>query len=244
MKIKAIDLNAYKNIVILTGAGVSAESGLPTYRGAGGLWTQGDTAEVSQADIVQKNPKRMWEFFAGLRPLIDNVAPNAAHRALAEAEAKLQAGQKFTLVTQNIDQLHQRAGSKNVIEMHGSLFRTRCSRSGCELTPFEDRATYDEPPTCAKCNSILRPDVVLFGEEIPPDADWHTKRALRDCDLFIAIGTSGTVSPASSFVRSAKYAGAKTILVNMEPSDNSAFDSQEIGPAGTVVPQLFGIATS
>jgi NAD-dependent deacetylase len=237
-----IDLSAYTSIVVLTGAGVSAESGLPTYRGAGGLWTQGDTAEVSQAEIVRTNPARMWEFFGSLRPMILEAQPNAAHIALSQAQSKLSASQSMTIITQNIDGLHQRAGSKQVVELHGSLFRTRCANEKCQLSAFDDSQKYAEPPLCKLCGSVLRPAIVLFGEALPPEAEHKAKRALRAVDLFIAIGTSGTVSPAADFVRSAKYMGAKTVLVNLDKADNQSFDQQIIGPAGTVLPQAFGLS--
>jgi len=236
-----INVARYKNIVVLTGAGISAESGLPTYRGAGGLWTEGDTAQVSQADIVQKNPARMWEFFGMLRPKILEAQPNAAHIALAKFEAQLKPDQKFLLITQNIDGLHQRGGSKRVAELHGSLFRTRCSNDACSTEPFADQQSYADLPRCSTCSAVLRPDIVFFGEMIAVDAEHQTRKALREVDLFIAVGTSGTVSPASDFVRSAKYAGAKTVLVNMDRAENSAFDHELLGPAGTLVPQLLGV---
>jgi NAD-dependent deacetylase len=136
---------------------------------------------------------------------------------LAEAEQRL-VGRAFTIITQNIDGLHQRAGSANVIELHGSVFRSRCSNASCERLPFEDEDDpCDELPSCPDCGSVLRPDVVLFNEFLPGGVEWHAKRALRDCDLFVAVGTSGTVAPASNFVRSAKYAGARTVFVNGEP---------------------------
>jgi NAD-dependent deacetylase len=236
-----IDLTRYNDIVVLTGAGISAESGLPTYRGAGGLWTQGDTAEVSKAGIVQTNPSRMWEFFGMLRPKILEAQPNAAHLALAQVQEKLSPTQRLTIITQNIDGLHQRAGSKQVIELHGSLFRTRCANEKCDLPAFEDMQVYEAAPTCPRCSSVLRPDIVLFGEALSAHADHQTRRALRTVDLFISIGTSGTVAPAADFVRSAKYVGAKTILINLDRTDNAAFDQQIIAPAGTAVPQAFGV---
>lgn len=237
---KPIEWTTYKNIVVLTGAGISAESGLPTYRGPGGLWTIGDTAKMSQSDIVESDPDSMWAFFGSLRPKILSVAPNAGHLALAQLEKVLSQDQKFTLITQNIDELHQRAGNRSVLELHGSLFKTRCSNSKCDLKAYSDDNAYEQCPRCDKCGAVLRPDVVLFGEPIPPDPEWHSKRALRNCDLFIAIGTSGTVSPASEFVRSAKYVGARTILINLDRTKNDSFDQQFEGSAGTILPTLIG----
>jgi NAD-dependent deacetylase len=167
--------------------------------------------------------------------------PNPAHLALAEWERLLRADQQLTVITQNVDGLHQRAGSKNVIELHGSVFQTRCVDGTCSLKPFADKDIYQlDTRACSLCGKGLRPDVVLFDESLPAEAEWKAKRALRDCDLFIAIGTSGTVSPASRFVESAKYVGAETVLVNLEPMTpaNQAFDKELIGPAETLVPEL------
>jgi NAD-dependent deacetylase len=240
------DLRQYRHIVVLTGAGVSVASGLPTYRGAGGLWEEGDTARVSTVDILETDPRAAWQFFGSLRPKIAAAQPNKAHSALAECQRHLKPNQSFTLVTQNIDGLHQRAGSTDVVELHGSLFSTRCSNEKCSLEPYADQEGHlDILPKCSICQSLLRPDIVFFGEAIPAKAEWLVKRALRNCDLFIAVGTSGTVSPACDFVRSAKYAGARTILVNLEPMvpGNSAFDQELLGPAEELLPSLIAVSS-
>ena len=170
-------------------------------------------------------------------------APNQTQRIWhwAEWEAALAPHQEFLLVTQNVDALHQRAGSKNVVELHGNIMQTRCSNPSCTLQPYRDEQSHlDKAPSCPMCGSVLRPDVVLFGEEIPALTSWTVKRALRDCDLFLAIGTSGLVTPAANYVRSAEYAGARTILVNLEPMTmpNPAFKEQYLGPAEEVLPNL------
>lgn len=147
----------------------------------------------------------------------------------------------MTVITQNIDGLHSLSGSKNVIELHGSILRSRCNNRDCRLEPFEDIEIHSKDiPLCPICSTQIRPDIVLFNEELPAQADWLSKRALRDCDLFIAVGTSGTVSPACRFVDSAKYMGATTILLNLEPMNpsNRAFDSEIIGPADETLPLL------
>lgn len=153
---------------------------------------------------------------------------------------------QFLLVTQNVDSLHQRAGSRNVVELHGNIGYTRCTNDTCKLEPFEDRAAHaDAVPTCSLCGSVLRPHAVLFGEAIPPLAGWQAKRALRDCDLFIAIGTSGLVSPAADYARWAEYAGARTVLVNLEAMKipNPAFKEVHLGKAEDILPGLlFGAA--
>ncbi len=239
---KPVFIERYKNIVLLTGAGISVASGLRTYRGPGGIWEEGDTARVSHIDILKDEPELVWKFFGPLKEQILSCQPNKAHFVLAELQQKLKADQNLTLITQNIDCLHTRAGSKNVLEMHGSLFRTRCSNQDCKLRAFEDSQVYSGMPECAQCKSMLRPDIVFFGEEIPLDAMWAVKKALRDVDLFIAVGTSGTVSPAANFVASAKYMGARTILVNLEAMNprNQYFDEEVLGKAEDVLPELLG----
>jgi len=242
MNIVPLKLNKYQHIVVLTGAGISVASGLPTYRGVGGLWTVGDTARVSDVEILKTDPQAAWELFGSLRKSVATAQPNAAHKALADCQKQLAGNQTITLITQNIDGLHQRAGSKDVVELHGSLFMTRCSNASCKLAPYADQDPHLQAlPQCSICQSLLRPDIVFFGELIPASADWSTKRALRNCDLFLAVGTSGTVSPACDFVRSAKYAGARTILVNMErsASSNDPFDQELLGKAEEILPMLF-----
>jgi NAD-dependent deacetylase len=241
-----VDTSAYRNIVALTGAGISVASGLRPYRGPGGLWEEVEASGVADVRVMQDRPAVAWRFFEEARAVIQRAEPNPAHLALARLETGLRSDQSFTLITQNIDGLHQRAGSKNVVELHGTLARTRCSIPTCALEPFEDHAReIRECPSCPLCSAPLRPDVVLFGELIPAEAEWRSKKALRDCDLFIAVGTSGTVSPASNFVRSAEYAGARTIFVNLEPLDppNPAFHETHLGRAEEILPRLLGVGT-
>lgn len=185
------------------------------------------------------DPEAVLRFFLPWRAQIAAAAPNAAHLGLAAAEARRPAGTTFTVITQNIDKLHQRAGSKDVIEIHGSLFRSRCTT--CDAPAFDDeRAGIDPLPRCSRCDALVRPDVTLFGEMPPARAEHDAKRALRECDLFVAIGTSGLVWPAAGFVRSAAYAGARCIYVNTEPLDNdTGFRESVLGKAEEVVPELF-----
>ncbi len=242
MNAAPLKLKQYKNIVVLTGAGISVASGLPTYRGIGGLWEDGDTARLSTVDIIESDPQAAWRFWGSLRTKADCAQPNRAHETLANCQKYLEPGQSLTVITQNIDGLHQRAGSNDVIELHGSLFVTRCSSAPCSLKPYADKEPHEGAlPRCSICHGLLRPDIVFFGEPIPAKADWLAKRALRACDLFLAVGTSGTVSPACDFVRSAQYVGARTILANLEPmvSPNSVFDQEVLGPAEEVLPILF-----
>lgn len=214
-----INFARYKNIIILTGAGVSVASGIRPFRGKDGLWQQPELERLSHAQSFHENPGEVWRFWGEMRGQALQAQPNPAHLALAEIERRLRPDQQFLLVTQNIDGLHQRAGSRNVVELHGSIFRSRCSNEACALEPFTDLSAVKDGalPACPLCGAVLRPDIVMFGEPLPVDAEWRSKRALRDCDLFLAIGTSGKVSPAADFVRGAEYAGARTIFINPEP---------------------------
>jgi NAD-dependent deacetylase len=228
-------LAGYRNIVVLTGAGISQSAGLPTFRGPGGLWTDPELAALSDVEALHTQRAKVctmhWQFLRAIR----GAEPTAAHRALAAFEAALPAATNFLLITQNVDHLHQRAGSRNVCEYHGTLARWRC-----ELCAFSH-----EPPDGAEpprhCGQLMRPDVVMFGELIPPDAEHAAKRAFRDCDLFVSIGTSGTVMPAASFVRWAEYAGAHRVLLNLEiPHDARAlYSACAAGTADELVPRWF-----
>ena len=238
-----LSLSQYRRIVVLTGAGISAGSGLRTYRGPDGVWDEYEVEKYGHAEALVHRPEETWRLFGGMREPVMAALPNRAHVALAQWEASLETHRSFLLVTQNVDGLHQRAGSRNVVELHGNIVGTRCSNPGCSLKPYRDEGTHANAlPMCTQCGSVLRPDVVLFGEEIPALPSWTVKRALRDCDLFIAIGTSGLVTPAANYARGAEYAGARTILVNLEPMNppNPAFKEQYLGPAETLLPELLG----
>jgi len=212
----------YRNVVVLTGAGISQAAGLPTYRGPGGLWNDPDAVALADAGAMKTRRADACAMFRKLYDAVQKVEPTPAHRALAEHDG-------LTIITQNVDRLHQRAGSKNVIEFHGSLARWRCERCDFERDGYEE----------LHCGEPMRPCVVLFGEEIPAAADHAAKRALRECDLFVAIGTSGTVFPAANFVRSAAYQGAHTVLLNLEIDDASREVYAEClaGPADQLVPR-------
>lgn len=241
--IRRLDVLRYDRIVVLTGAGVSAASGIRPYRGQGSEPREITSGQID-VETGRDNPKLIWSSLGPMRDVIQRAEPNAAHVALSVMEAHLCAGQTMTLITQNIDGLHQQAGSQNVVELHGSLSRTRCSNEVCSLAVFADEAIHsDQVPLCDLCQSPLLPDVVLFNEAIPVDAEWACRQAIMDCDLFIAVGTSGTVSPASNFVRSADYAGARTLLVNLEPLvvKNPYFHEEIIGPAEHILPALLAV---
>jgi len=239
-----LDPSSYRNIVVLTGAGASAASGLQTYRGAEGLWQDEDAVNMATAAAWERDPMGVWRVFGAMRQAIREAEPNAAHRALAALETL--AGGSVTIITQNIDGLHQRAGSTAVVELHGNLRRTRCSNTECALQAFVDDAAPRVLPLCSACGAPLRPDIVLFHEALPGGEEWHAKRALRDCDLFMAVGTSGTVYPAAGFVRSAEYAGARTMLINLEAMDppNPAFQEQILGAAEVLLPAILGLGTA
>jgi NAD-dependent deacetylase len=224
------------SILVLTGAGVSAESGLPTFRGAGGLW-QGHRAEdVATPEAFARDPALVHAFYNERRRALRDpaVAPNAAHQALAALEAAWRGS--FQLVTQNVDDLHERAGSRRVIHMHGELTRSLCTACG------DARECRDELAAglaCAACGAVgcLRPDVVWFGE-MPRRMD-EIMAALRKCDLFVAIGTSGRVYPAAGFVREARAAGAHTLELDLRSRDTgSGFAETRSGPATRLVPGL------
>lgn len=233
------------HLLVLTGAGVSAESGIPTFRDAGGLWEGKDVREVATWDGFAADPLRVWRFYSERRRAMADVAPNAAHRALAALEARL--GDRFLLATQNIDGLHQAAGSQRVVELHGNLMRSRCS--GCDRPPFEDRQAYRDgvAPLCGRCraagkDAVLRPDVVWFGELLPPGAlarvEAFGRAAGREL-MFLAVGTSGLVEPAASLVDAVARLGGRTWLVNAEPPANAArFDHVALGAAGALLPTL------
>jgi NAD-dependent deacetylase len=235
-----LSITKYKSIVVLTGAGVSAASGLRTYRGPDGLWSEPETAKFSSIEGFREEPERCWQFWSNMRERARGAQPNDGHKTLATwAQQLAEQERKFTLITQNVDELHQRAGSKDVVELHGSIFYTRCSNDACKLKPFRQEEQCDAVLPCEICGELLRPAIVLFNEAIPGEAEWRSKKAFRDCDLFIAVGTSGTVSPASSFVQWAKYARAETMLINLEETTgDSAFDKLLIGRAEELLPEL------
>ena len=233
-----IRLDDTTRLLVLTGAGISAESGVPTFRDANGLWRNHRFEDLASPEGFAANPSLVWQFYSQRRRGLDAVQPNAAHRALVDVERRL--GDRFLLVTQNVDGLHAAAGSQRIVEMHGNIMRTKCIR--CARAPFEDRASHDTLPPCEECGALLRPDVVWFGEAIPTGALRAIADFLEQPDvIFLAVGTSGVVYPAAGIVDVVKRAGGTTWLVNAErPANVAAFDHVEIGPAGTILPALFG----
>ena len=230
----------YTHTVVLTGSGVSVGSGLPTYRGPGGLWESAGIARIVDARSLPSSLPDLWRLYSERRRVALDAAPNPAHLAIARLQnARPNA---VTLSTQNVDGLHQRAGSPDVLELHGSAFRTRCTNAYCDLAPFADKQSYATVPVCSLCHSPLRPDVVLFGETLPEAALRRAQTALDQCDLFIAVGTSGTVWPAAAFVQIAASTGARTILVNLDGGKTAGgFDEVHSGRAEDILPGLLAI---
>jgi NAD-dependent deacetylase len=241
-----IHLDSDSRVLVLTGAGISAESGVPTFRDAGGLWEGHAVTDVASPEAFSRDPLLVWKFYADRRAAMAGIEPNAGHRALVELEARL--GDRFLLATQNIDGLHIAAGSQRVVEMHGNLMRSRCS--ACDRPPFTDTTAYRAKlvPLCGRCrergtDALLRPDIVWFGERLPTGAldriDAFATAAGPKL-VFIAIGTSGLVYPAAGLVDATKRIGGTTWLVNLEPPVNAAsFDHIVLGPAAKELPELF-----
>ncbi|MDQ3368010.1 MAG: NAD-dependent deacylase [Myxococcota bacterium] len=234
------------HLLVLTGAGISAESGVPTFRDAGGLWEGHAFEDVASPEGFAADARLVWRFYSQRRAGLVGVTPNPAHHALVAIERRL--GDRFLLITQNVDGLHAAAGSQRLVEMHGNIMRSRCVI--CERPTFEDRAAYPagEVPSCSECGAgILRPDIVWFGEMIPPAALAAIDRFVRGAGtrlVFLAVGTSGVVYPAAGLVDVARQAGGTSWLVNAErPANVSRFDEVVIGPAGTVLPALLGVTT-
>jgi NAD-dependent deacetylase len=223
------------NVFVLTGAGVSAESGLGTFRDKDGLWSRFDPMKLATPEAFAHNPDEVHAFYNMRRQNLLSAEPNAAHRALARLETGLvERGGSLFLCTQNIDDLHERAGSKQVIHMHGELLKARCTDCGETMTWREDLSVEVPCPSCRRSGG-LRPHVVWFGE-MPLEMD-AIYDALLAADLFVAIGTSGSVYPAAGFVSEARGHGIRTCEINLEPSDNARqFDEGQYGPASEVVP--------
>ena len=228
-------LRSSRKVVILTGAGISAESNIPTFRDAQtGLWAAYSPEELATPQAFQRDPKLVWEWYAWRRELVAQAQPNPGHLALAELE---QRGSAFTLITQNVDGLHQQAGSQNVIELHGNINRTKCFTEGHIVNVWPP--TSEVPPRCPRCGGYLRPDVVWFGETLPAEALDAAFKAAAECDLFLTIGTSGVVHPAASLPLVALDNQATVVEINPAPTPLSHQMSYVLpGPAGQILPVL------
>ena len=205
-------LKEAKKAVALTGAGISKESGIPTFRGANGLWKRFKPEELATPWAFQRDPKLVWEWYLWRRSLVIDKEPNEGHFLLARLETMVP---EFWVITQNIDGLHAQAGSKNIIELHGNIWRERCTSCGFKRVNRSDRVE-ELPPKCPECGALLRPDVVWFGEALPPDALDAAIHHSETCDVMLVIGTSAVVQPAASLPLMAKNAGAFVVEVNPE----------------------------
>jgi NAD-dependent deacetylase len=221
-------------LLVLTGAGISAESGLKTFRDSGGLWENHSLEDVCTPEAFARDPRLVWRFYQRRREQAEQAVPNPGHLALARLETWL--GGNFSLITQNVDGLHSAAGNTRVIEMHGILAYCLCTCCGARF-PMREVDPGSDLPSCPKCPGVLRPDIVWFGEF--PHRMEEIDQLLHSCDVFLVIGTSGVVYPAAGFVMTARYLGAKTIAVNLNPTErNHLIDEFHQGPAGEILPRL------
>lgn len=228
-------LRSAHSVVVLTGAGISAESGVPTFRDAQtGLWAKYSPEDLATPEAFQHNPRLVWEWYAWRRELVGQAHPNPGHLALVELEQRVP---QFTLITQNVDSLHHRAGSQAVVELHGNISRIICSE---ERRVVETWGGDDElPPRCPKCGSYLRPDVVWFGETLPQAALEEALEAAALADVFLSIGTSGLVQPAASLPMIAREYGATVVEINPDTTPLTRQVTYALqGPAGQVLPEL------
>ena len=231
-----------ERVFVLTGAGISAESGVATFRDAGGLWEQHRIEDVATPQGFARDPRLVWRFYSERRRQVGSVRPNPAHLALARLGERL--GDRLFLCTQNVDPLHEAAGSRGVLHMHGELLSTRCE--ACDRAPFRDESLHLEAvPRCA-CGARLRPDVVWFGE-VPLEMP-RIFAALEECDVFVTVGSSGAVYPAAGFVShlrnvpNARGKWARCVYVGLEKPDNAhSFDECRLGKAGSILPNLFEV---
>jgi len=232
-------LRRARRITLLTGAGVSAESGIPTFRDAlTGLWAQFRPEELATPEAFLAQPRLVWEWYAWRREKVNSVQPNPAHRAIALLQDRLPG---VALITQNVDGLHQRAGSRTIIELHGNLQRVKCFDEDVVVDGWDDRG--DPPPRCPRCGGLLRPDVVWFGENLPRTALDAAEAAARQCEVFFSIGTSGLVYPAAGLPAEAKRCGA--VLVDINPDNGILGERADVhlqGKAGEVLPDLIEAA--
>ncbi len=228
-------LRKARAVTVLTGAGISAESGVPTFRDAQtGLWAKYSPEELATPEAFQRNPKLVWDWYAWRRDKVASVRPNPGHLALAELEARLPA---FTLVTQNVDGLHHRAGSKNVLELHGNITRFKCFDDNDPVESWHP--TPEVPPRCPRCGGLVRPDIVWFGEALPVEALLAAQKASAESDVFFSIGTSSLVYPAAGLPLLALEGRAVVVEVNPNPTSLSRQATHSFqAPAGEFLPEL------
>lgn len=229
-------LKSAQHVVAMTGAGVSAESGVPTFREAQtGLWAKYDPTELATPQAFERNPKLVWQWYQWRRQKVLGVQPNPGHLAIVELARLIP---RFSLITQNVDGLHQRSGSQHVIELHGSLMRAKCFGQNHVADAWPDDST-QQPPACVTCGSPMRPDVVWFNEQLPSAALETAFSAAQQCDLFFSIGTSSVVHPAAALATIALDSGATVIEINPNPTPLTAQATYSLrGPSGTLIPEL------
>jgi NAD-dependent deacetylase len=233
-------LRTASRVAVLTGAGASAESGVPTFRAADGLWEGHAIEDVATPAGFRRDPLLVWKFYNARRATAARVKPNPGHLALAAMERRW--GDGFTLITQNVDGLHFAAGNRNVLELHGSLYRTRCA--GCGEIKDRGLEPLGDLPACPTCNGTLRPDIVWFTEPLPPDAWRNAERAARTCDVLLVVGTSAVVYPAAGVIPIAKDRPTPAVVIecNLTKTDASALaDVGLYGPSGETLPKLWQI---
>jgi len=224
-----------RRIVAFTGAGISAESGIPTFRGPNGLWRNFSPEKLASPEAFARDPRLVWEWYDWRRQIIHKAPPNAGHRALAEIERR--AADRFTLVTQNVDGLHERAGSRNVVKLHGDIWRVRCM--GCAAEEPNEVVPLDPLPPHCRCRALLRPAVVWFGEALPESAWERAFEAAAQAEVFLVIGTSAMVYPAAGLVQVACQSGARVAIVNPDPTPADELAEWILrGPAGEILPRL------
>jgi NAD-dependent deacetylase len=227
-------LRKAERVAALTGAGISAESGVPTFRGADGLWRNYSVTDLATPEAFARDPALVWEFYHWRRHLIAGLTFNPAHKALADLEAKVP---RFTLITQNVDGLHIKAGSKNILEIHGNLWKVRCTK--CHKITLDLSLDMGPLPKCQDCGGLLRPYVVWFGESLDYRLLSQAIEASRTCQVMLVVGTSAVVQPAASLASEAKQAGAVVAEINVEETPNSSMmDFVLLGKAGEIVPKL------
>ncbi len=226
-------LQQAERIAVLTGAGISAESGVPTFRGSGGLWKQFRAEDLATPQAFARDPELVWQWYDWRRSVLAQVKPNAGHLMLAELE---QRAPQFTLITQNVDGLHQKAGSRSVLELHGSIWNLRCTQ--CAREWLDGSVPLALPPHC-ECGAMARPGVVWFGENLPSKIWNAAEEAVESSDVLLVIGTSAVVYPAAGLVPLARSSGAKIVEINLETTPMSGLvDCALTGPAGEILPQL------
>lgn len=235
--VRALLLQASR-VTVLTGAGISAESGIPTFRGPGGIWRTYRAEDLATPEAFERDPKTVWECYDWRRSVIAGIVPNAGHRALAEWEQRMQSRPgEFTLITQNVDGLHARAGSRNVLPVHGDIWTVRCT--ACHAERQEHRTPLPDIPPHCECGGLERPGVVWFGESLPLDVWYRAQRATVTTEALLVVGTSAVVHPVAGLVALAHSRGAKVVEVNLAETPATAEADYSLrGPAGEILPEL------